>query len=62
MPAGAVLRRPVSFGAVLWIVVGLIVAANKGFLDDLASLSNLLSLALAVAVWPLVLLEVHFGV
>ena len=62
MPGAAFLRRPVSLGAVVWIVVGLIVAANKGFLDDLASLSNLLSLVLAVAVWPLVLLDVHFGI
>ena len=62
VPGAAVLRRPVSLGAVLWIVVGLVVAANKGFLDDFGSLERLLSLVLAVAVWPLVLLEVHFGV
>ncbi len=56
------LRRQVSLGVVVWIVIGLIVAARDGFLEDLGSLSALLSAILAVAVWPLVLLDVHFGV
>ncbi len=55
-------QRKVSLGVVVWIVVGLVVAANKGFLDDLANLEHVLSAVLAVAVWPLVLLEVHFGI
>ena len=54
--------RQVSLGAVVWIVVGLIVAANNDFLDDLASLERILSAVLAVAVWPLVLLDIHFGI
>ena len=54
--------RQVSLGAVVWIVVGLIVAANNDFLDDLASLEHILSAILAVAVWPLVLLDIHFGI
>lgn len=56
------LRRQVSLGILVWVVVGLVVAARKGFLDDLGSLSALLSALLAVAVWPLVALGVHFGV
>jgi hypothetical protein len=52
----------VSIGLVVWIVIGLIVAGRNGFLDDLGSLSALLSLILAVVVWPLVLLDVHFGI
>lgn len=55
-------HRRVSLGVVVWIVIGVIVAARKGFLDDLTSLSSLLSAVLAVAVWPLVLLDVHFGI
>jgi hypothetical protein len=54
--------RQVSLGAVVWIVVGLVVAANNDFLDDLASLERILSAILAVAVWPLVLLDIHFGI
>jgi hypothetical protein len=40
----------------------MIVAANHHFLEHLDSLSRVLSAVLAVAVWPLVLLDVHFGV
>jgi hypothetical protein len=60
--APKVLRRQVSIGLVVWIVVGLVVAGRNGFLDDLGSLSALLSLVLAVVVWPLVLLDNHFGI
>lgn len=51
-----------SLGVVVWIVVGLVVAANNDFLDDLGSLERILSAILAVAVWPLVLLDIHFGI
>ena len=54
--------RQVSLGVVVWIVIGLVVAANHGFLDDLDSLERILSAILAVAVWPLVLLDIHFGI
>lgn len=54
--------RQVSLGVVIWIVIGLVIAANKGFLDDLGSLERILSAVLAVTVWPLVLLDIHFGV
>lgn len=39
--------------------MGLIVAAREGFVSDLGSLSAVLSLILAVVVWPLLLLDVH---
>jgi ABC-type anion transport system duplicated permease subunit len=54
--------RQVSLAVVVWIVVGMIVAANHHFLEHLDSLSRVLSAVLAVAVWPLVLLNVHFGI
>jgi hypothetical protein len=56
------LRRPVSLGFLIWIVVGLIVASNKGFLSHLDTVSGVLSAALAVLAWPLVLLEVHVSI
>lgn len=56
------LRRPVSLGFVIWIVIGLIVASNKGFLGRLDDLSGVLSAVLAVLVWPLVLLNVHIAI
>lgn len=54
--------RQVSIGVLVWVVIGLIVAADHDFLDDLGSLERILSAILAVAVWPLVLLDIHFGV
>lgn len=54
--------RSVSLGVVVWIVVGMIVAADHNFVRRLDSLSRTLSAILAVAVWPLVVLKVHFGV
>lgn len=54
--------RNVSLGAVVWIVIGLIVAANHHFLDHLDTISRILSAVLAVAVWPLVVIHVHFGI
>jgi hypothetical protein len=59
---GRLRGRQVSLGAVVWIVVGLVVAANHHFLEHLDTLSRILSAVLAVAVWPLVLLHVHFGI
>jgi len=56
------LRRPVSLGFVIWIVIGLVVASNKGFLGRLNDLSGVLSAVLAVLVWPLVLLDVHIAI
>ncbi|MDP9441780.1 MAG: hypothetical protein M3P34_06325 [Actinomycetota bacterium] len=55
-------RRSVSLVFVIWIVIGFVVAAGKGFLDSLDSLTEVLSAVLAVLVWPLVLLNIHFGV
>lgn len=54
--------RQVSLGGLLWIVIGLVVAADHDFLKDLSTLSRVLSAVLAVIVWPLVLLDVHFGI
>jgi hypothetical protein len=55
-------RRHVSLTGVVWIVIGMIVAANHHFLSRLDSLSRILSAVLAVGVWPLVVLKVHFGI
>jgi hypothetical protein len=44
---------------VIYLVVGLLVAAQKDYLADVTNLSGFLSLILAVLLWPLVLLGVH---
>ncbi len=54
--------RRISLGFVIWIVIGLIVAANHGFLGRLNDLSGVLSAVLAVLAWPLVLLSIHVAI
>jgi hypothetical protein len=44
------------------MVVGLVVAANEGFLGHLDSLSGVLSAVLAVLAWPLVVFNVHVAI
>jgi hypothetical protein len=56
------LRQKVSLGIVVWVVVGMVVAANHHFLDHLDSLSRVLSAVLAVGAWPLVVLRVHVAI
>jgi ABC-type anion transport system duplicated permease subunit len=58
----AVLRRRLPLGAVIWIVVGVIVAANHNFFDNVDSLSGILSAVMAVLLWPLVLLDIHIAI
>lgn len=55
-------RQQVSVGLLVWVVVGMIVAANHHFLDHLDSLSRVLSAILAVAAWPLVVLQIHVAI
>ncbi len=56
------LGRRLSLGAVIWIVIGVILAINHGFFDHLDSLSGILSAVLAVLAWPLVALKVHVAI
>jgi hypothetical protein len=55
-------RRHVSIGGLIWLVIGVIVAANHHFLSNLDSGSRVGSAVLAVLVWPLVVLKVHIGI
>ena len=49
----------VSFGGILYIIIGVIMASNRGYLSGLGSIPHLLSAILAVALWPLLLLGVN---
>ena len=50
-------RRGVSFGAVLWLIIGLVVALSNGY--GITNFSSLISFLLALFLWPLVLLGVN---
>jgi hypothetical protein len=56
-----VFRRP-SFLFIIWVVVGILVAADRNYLTDLDSISRILSAALAVLAWPLVLLNINVAI
>lgn len=51
-----------SLGGIIYIVVGIIMAGNRGYLVDLGVISNLLSAALAVALWPLMLFGIDLRI
>ena len=55
------LRRRPSLLVILWLVVGLIVAANNDYLGGIKDLSTLVSAILAILLWPLVLLGVSLA-
>lgn len=44
-----------SLGGIIYVVIGIIMASNRGYLADLGVISNLLSAVLAIAAWPLML-------
>ena len=47
-----------SLGGIIYIVIGVIVAMNRGYFVDLASVPHLLSALVAVLLWPLLFLGV----
>lgn len=52
----------ISIGSIIYIVIGLIMASNRGYLGDLGTVSNFLSAILAIALWPLLLLGVNLRI
>ena len=48
-----------SLGGIIYIVIGVIVAMNRGYFVDLASIAHLLSALMAVLLWPLLFLGVN---
>lgn len=48
-------RSGPSLIGVLYLIIGIVVAANHGYLSSLNSLSNILSALLAILLWPALL-------
>lgn len=57
-------RNGPSIGGIIYIIIGILVAANRGYLSNLGSASGVLSALLAIVLWPLLLFGVnlHIGV
>jgi ABC-type anion transport system duplicated permease subunit len=56
------MRRPFPLGLVIWLVIGVIVAAGHHYFDTLATVGRILSAILAVVLWPLILFGVKFTI
>ncbi len=46
----------IGFLGFLYLVIGLVVAANEGYLDNLERISPIVRALLAIVLWPLILL------
>lgn len=47
-----------SIGSIIYIIVGVVVASNQGYLGHLGSLAEIVSALLAIVLWPLALLGI----
>ena len=47
---------------VVYLIIGVILAADRGYLEDLDRIKRLLSAALAVVLWPLLLLGISLRI
>jgi hypothetical protein len=54
--------RGPSLFTILWIVVGVIVAADHKYLKNINDVEAVLSAILAILLWPLVLLDVNLRI
>ena len=49
----------ISLGGIIYIIIGVIMASNRGYLAGLGSIPHILSAILAIALWPLLLLGIN---
>lgn len=58
------MTRRYSWGGIIYIIIGVVIASNRGYLTNLGSLGHILSALLAILLWPLLLLGVslHIGI
>jgi len=54
--------RGMSLLPIVWIVIGIVVAATHHFFDHVSTIGAILSAILAVIAWPLILLGVKIAI
>ena len=59
---GVVRGRSVPLVFVVWLLIGAVVAGSHHYFDNLGSVGAVLSAALAILLWPLILIGVHFNI
>ena len=55
-------RSSVSLLPLIWLVIGIVVAATHHFLAHVSTIGAILSAILAVILWPLILLGVKIAI
>jgi hypothetical protein len=55
-------RSSVSLLPLIWLVIGIVVAATHHFFDHVGTIGAILSAILAVILWPLILLGVKIAI
>ena len=56
------LRRGPSLFTILYIIIGVVVAAENNYLKNIDDIEAILSMVLAILLWPLVLLDVNLHI
>jgi ABC-type anion transport system duplicated permease subunit len=51
-----------SLGSIVWLFVGILLAASHHYLQNLNTVKQIVSAALAVVLWPLLLLGINLHV
>jgi hypothetical protein len=51
-----------SLGSIVWLVVGVVIAASHHYFAHVSTLKPIISAVLAVVLWPLVLLGINLHV
>ena len=51
-----------SLLGLIWIIVGVALAANRDYFDSLDTLREIVSAVLAVVLWPLILLGINLHI
>ena len=56
------MRSRMSLGSILWLIVGIILAASHHYLNHVDNVKPLISAVLAILLWPLLLLGINLHV
>ena len=56
------MRRRIGLFPVVWIVVGIVVAAIYDYFNSLGSIGKILTVIAAVLLWPLLLFGFHISI
>jgi hypothetical protein len=55
-------RSGSSLGTVIWLIVGIVVASSHHYFAHVRALKPIVSLVLAIVLWPLVLLGINLHI